>query len=82
MNTVRAKFRVHNVTPYHDQQGVPNGYRVAMSPVYDSDPKSENGQFYQATPWGEIILGVMNPTTAQEFVAGAEVYVDFSPVKQ
>jgi hypothetical protein len=78
---VRAKFRVHNVTPYHDQHGKPNGYRVAMAPVYDSNPASENGQFYQATPWGEIILGTMNPAAAQEFVTGMEFYVDFTPIK-
>lgn len=79
MSTVRAKFRVHVVTPYTDQSGKPSGYRVALSPVYDSNPESENGKFYQATPWGEIVLGTMNPAAAAAFTPGAEFFVDFTP---
>ena len=76
--SVRAKFRVHNVTPFTDQTGKPNGYKVSLSPVYDSDPSSENGKFYQATPWGEIILGTMNPAAAEQFTPGSMFYVDFT----
>lgn len=76
--TVRAKFRVHHVQPFTDQTGKPNGYRVDMSPVYDSNPESENAKFYQATPWGQITLGTMNAAAAEQFVPGAEFYVDFT----
>jgi hypothetical protein len=79
MPAVRAKFRVNNVTPYTDQSGKPNGYRVDMAPVYDSNPESENAKFFQATPWGQITLGVMNPAAAGAFTPGAEFYVDFTP---
>lgn len=75
---VRAKFRVHNVQPFTDQAGKPNGYRVDLSPVYDSNPDSENGKFYQATPWGQITLGTMNPAAAEQFLPGTEFFVDFT----
>ena len=80
--SVRAKFRVHVVTPFTDQQGKPNGYKVGLSPVYDSNPESENGKFYSATPWGEIVLGTMNPAAAEQFTPGTEFYVDFTAVEK
>lgn len=77
--SVRAKFKVHNATPFHDATGKPSGFKVAMSPVCDSNPESENAKFYQATPWGEIVLGTVNPAVAEQFTPGAEFYVDFTP---
>jgi hypothetical protein len=76
---VRAKFRVNCVQPFTDQSGKPNGYRVDLAPVYDSNPESENAKFYSATPWGQITLGTMNPAAAEQFTPGAEFYVDFTP---
>lgn len=75
---VRAKFRVNCVTPYVDQSGKANGYRVDLHPVYDSNPESENGQFFKATPWGQITLGTMNPAAAEQFLPGTEFFVDFT----
>lgn len=71
--TIRAKFRVHCVIPSGD------GFRIDLSPVYDSNPDSENGRFYKATPWGQITLGTVNAAAAEQFKAGAEFYVDFTP---
>lgn len=71
--SVTAKFRVHNITPFNDAAGVAQGYKVSMSPVYDSNPDSENGRFYQATPWGEIVLGTVNPNVAKELPVGSEL---------
>ena len=72
--TVRAKFRVHCVVPLSD------GFRLDLSPVYDSNPESENGKFYKATPWGQITMGTVNPAVAESLPVGSEVYVDFTPV--
>lgn len=72
--SVRAKFRVHCTVPAGD------GVRIDLSPVYDSNPDSENGRFYRATPWGQITLGTVNPAAAEQFKNGAEFYVDFTPV--
>lgn len=33
MSTVRAKFRVVNMTAFHNPDGKPNGYKVSMTPV-------------------------------------------------
>lgn len=79
--TVRAKFRVNCVQPFTDQSGKPNGYRVDLAPVYDSNPESENAKFYSATPWGQITLGVMSPASAEKFTPGAAFYVDFTPAQ-
>lgn len=73
--SVRAKFRVHCVVPSG------SGSRIDLSPVYDSNPESENGRFYQATPWGQITLGTVNPAVAESLKVGQEVYVDFTPVQ-
>lgn len=40
---------------------------------------SENARFTQATPWGEIRLGIDNPAAITQFEAGKSYYVDFSP---
>lgn len=73
---VRAKFRVNCVVPSGD------GARVDLHPVYDSNPESENGQFYKATPWGHITLGTVNPAVAEQMKPGTEFYVDFTEVPQ
>ena len=74
MSTVRAKFRVHCAVPQGD------GFRIDLSPVYDSNPESENGRFYKATPWGQITLGVVSDSVGETLKPGVEVYVDFTPV--
>jgi hypothetical protein len=82
MTQVRAKFRVSLVTPYLDTGGQASGWRINLTPVYDANPESENGQFYKQTPWGDIVLGTVNPKAAESFHSGAEMYVDFTPVNQ
>lgn len=69
--TVRAKFRVSNVS----------GTRVMLSPVYDSNPESENGRFFSATPGGHIDLQVMRPEVVAAFQVGQAFYVDFAPAE-
>lgn len=72
---VRAKFRVHNIK---DQDA--SGAVIELHPVYSSDPSSENAKFFNATPWGSIQLGTVNPAAAAQFNPGQEFYVDFTPV--
>lgn len=73
--SVRAKFRVTNIR--NDGQGKPNGF--TMSPVYDSNPDSENGKFFAATPGGTVDMWVTRPEVAEQFPLGAEFYIDFTP---
>jgi hypothetical protein len=69
--TVRAKFKCESVK----QEG--ETASITLRAVYDSDPNSENGQFFKYTPSGQIILGVVNPAAAKQFEEGKEYYVDF-----
>lgn len=70
--TVRAKFRCLAV----EQQT--EGKVITLHPVTGGSP--ENESFYRYTPWGEIKLGTVNEAAAEQFVPGAEYYVDFTPV--
>lgn len=78
-NTIVAKFRVHNVTPYAFASGEQLSERVQMSPVYSDDPNSENYSFSQATPSGAIELNITNVGAFGAFVVGAEYVVSFAP---
>lgn len=51
---------------------------IKLSPVYDSNPESENGQFFAATPSGNIELATVNPAAASAFVIGKDYYIDFT----
>lgn len=71
--TVRAKFKVDEVTDY--------GYgakRVKLSAVYSHDRNSEDNQFSQATPSGSIEMMVTNPNALEFIQPGKSYYVDFS----
>ena len=70
--SVRAKFKVTTLSQNTF------GHTVELEPVYDSDPKSENGRFYKATPGGKITLSTVNPEAALQFKPGDEFYVDFT----
>lgn len=72
MPQVRAKFKVVEITEREF------GKSVTLQPVYSSDPNSENGQFYKATPGGKIELSTVNDEAAKQFEIGKEFYVDFT----
>jgi hypothetical protein len=92
---VRAKFKVDKVesTLQQRKKNPAGGWEseniqtvemrtVVLSPVYgNGDPQHENTKFWNATPAGEIRLGTINPEAWSAFELGAEVYVDFTPVK-
>lgn len=87
--SVRAKFKVDSVKSvlgyvynYETKTNSETEQRiVSLVPVYDSNPESENGKFFAATPSGRIELGVMNLDAAKLFEIGKEYYVDFTQVK-
>ena len=83
MSKIRAKFRVHNVSPQEapNTDGGKTKYaeRVQMSPVYSDDKTSENYSFSQYTPSGHIEMTITNPAAFGAFVEGQEVYIDFTP---
>lgn len=70
---VRAKVTCNGV----------EGNAVSFSTVYEPDASkdTENARFTQATPWGEIKMGIDNPAALSQFTAGKTYYVDFTPAE-
>lgn len=58
-----------------------DGNAVKFRTVYEPDASkdTENARFTQATPWGEIRMGIDNPKALEQFQPGTEYYVDFHP---
>ena len=88
MTKTRAKFKVDSRTETEGGRYDENNkyvacpeYSITMSPVYSDDPESENAKFFNATPSGQITMGVVNEAAAEIFQVGKEVYVDFFPVE-
>lgn len=77
---VRAKFWVQSCSRWGNQEK-PGGGTVKLMPVYSADPKHENKSFWDATPQGEITLGISNVVAYDVFEQrlGKEFYVDFTP---
>jgi len=79
---VVAKFTCLNRTDhgYFDtaaQKPAVGNVGVQLTPVASQDPRSENGQFWQATPSGQIQMSISNPAAFAFFEPGAEYYVTF-----
>ena len=68
---VRAKVRCEKI----------ENNAVSFTTVYETDAQKsdENVRFTQATPWGEIRLGIDNPAAREQFTVGESYYVDFHP---
>lgn len=71
--SVRAKVRCNAKTQNE----------VHFTTVYEPDAvaDTENARFTKATPWGDIRMGIDNPTAMEQFEVNHEYYVDFTPVK-
>ena len=67
----RCKFKCNTVTQYEGGKK-----DVDMSPVYSSDPASENKAFWDASPGGSFKLNYVNP--AVSFEPGKEYYLDIT----
>jgi hypothetical protein len=70
--TVRAKFRVKE-----NKQPIAGQSSITLEPV--TGGSEENDSFFKYTPGGKILLEVVNPAAAEQFVVGADFYVDFTP---
>lgn len=81
--SVRAKFVVRSITRDQSFSSHPakEVHTIHLFPVYSQDPASENRKFWEATPTGEVKLGVVNPAAGSFFELGAEYYLDFTKVE-
>lgn len=77
MKTIRAKFRIENITLPNDSGRYLN---IEMRPVYSEDPGSENKAFWDATPSGYFQMSC-KPEAIQGLVEGQEVYIDIVPLE-
>ena len=68
---VRAKFRVTGKSEFDG-----NGFEVKLSAV--TTGSDENKSFFKWTPSAEIRLSTLNVEAAEQYVVGAEYYVDFT----
>lgn len=59
------------------KEGTEVKFRTVYEPPDERD--TENQRFTQATPWGEIRMGIDNPEAIAQFEGGKEYYVDFHP---
>jgi hypothetical protein len=77
--TVQAKMRcTWNQSPQWDTDG--KSRVIRFTPVYSSDPESENYSWSQATPSGHMELNVSNPAAFERFDENAEYLVTFEQV--
>ena len=51
---------------------------LVFQPVYSNKADDENRLFWQATPSGEIHMGVVNMSAWEHFELNKEYYVDFT----
>lgn len=78
--TVRAKFKVVNISRAPGWGGVKEVQTIRLQPVTSNSP--ENAAFYAATPGGSIELSTVNADAAGQFDLGKEFYVDFTEAPQ
>lgn len=71
--TVRAKLHCHYKEIRPDGTGT-----VHLGAVYDSDPESENGRFFLATPNAQFAMHGVKAEALAVFESGKKVYVDFT----
>jgi hypothetical protein len=88
--TIRCKFKVDTIKRIQsskskqDENGKwisePVEMRsVEMSPVYSTDPATENKQFWDATPSGQLRFDTVNLKAVEGLELGAEYYIDITP---
>src|SRR5574343_1440901 len=82
--SVVAKFKVNSTQSTLTQKQNAEGQwekvemrTISLNPVYSNNPDDENRKFWDASPSGEIKLGVINPQAWPYFELGAEYYVEF-----
>lgn len=87
--SMRAKFRIHSVTPpsveVDPSQATAPAQTVKMYPVsksaaYPADGSDEDNTYAKWSPSGSLELTIVNPALSNAFKEGDTFYVDFTPV--
>jgi hypothetical protein len=78
--SVVAKMQCHITPSSEDITEHPQEVRfgAVWTPDEGERAKPENALFGNATPWGEIRLGIANPLAKEFFKQGKQYYVTFT----
>lgn len=74
---MRAKFKVTKVTTFEG-----GSQEVNLHAVYSGDKNSEDNQFSQATPSGQLTMHISNPAAIGFLEVGKSYYLDFTPAEK
>ena len=89
--SIRCKFKVDEIKRINSSKWVTdadgkNGKSVPvemrsvkMSPVYSTEPGTENKKFWNATPTGSLEFNTVNLEAVEGLELGAEYYLDITP---
>jgi hypothetical protein len=78
---MRAKFKVHHISHHYSEGtsvGTAYAEEVSLRPVVSGDKTSENYQWSQYTPSGELRMMITNTNAFGKFVLGASYFIDFT----
>lgn len=54
---------------------------VRLSAVYSDDPNDPNHRWSEATPWGDLQMGISNPAAQGFFEEGEEYLLEIRPAE-
>lgn len=92
--TIRCKFKVDQINRIQSHKWVtdPDGKNgknvpvemrsVKMSPVYSTEPGTENKKFWDATPSGALEFNTVNLEAVVALELGGEYYIDIAPASK
>lgn len=76
MESTRAKFQCQRIEEMRYQGGKQTKVVLTAVTAYNAP---EDKPFWDATPIGEITIGVANEQALKLFVPGQQYFVDFTP---
>lgn len=83
MSAMRAKLKLHHITPYKDTGGNTTGellrFHAVAAGAYGPEGNDENNTFAKFSPSASLEIHVANPVLIGKFEIGTEYYVDFTP---
>ena len=72
---VRAKFIISE-----KKETAGGQFEIKGNAVYGGS--EENDKYFAATPFGELVLGVLNAAASEQLIVGQEYYLDLTPASE
>ena len=77
--TVRAKMKLATISETKWSESAPGSKTLRFQSQYDQSIP-EDQRFQKATPSASAEFQIDNPAALEQFVLGADYYLDFTPV--